>query len=149
MKYFHPIVLTLAATLAAPSAQAEVQKFMNTCDGKLCPYYQIVLTPPDGWVVAPPDFIGLGAQRSGTTWLYSLIAAHPGCTVQDMVRLKTFASEKLRIHPEQVQIFTPTPSTMSSAMYYCETDALGRKLFCEKDLTAKERQKQILRKLEK
>ena len=51
MKYFHPIVLTLAAALAAPSAQAEVQKFMNTCDGKLCPYYQIVLTPPDGWVV--------------------------------------------------------------------------------------------------
>ena len=33
---------------------------------------------PDGWSVAPPDFVGLGAQRSGTTWLYSLIAAHPG-----------------------------------------------------------------------
>ena len=33
---------------------------------------------PDGWHTAPPDFIGLGAQRSGTTWLYSLIAAHPG-----------------------------------------------------------------------
>ncbi len=33
---------------------------------------------PEGWHTAPPDFIGLGAQRSGTTWLYSLIAAHPG-----------------------------------------------------------------------
>jgi hypothetical protein len=33
---------------------------------------------PDGWQTAAPDFIGLGAQRSGTTWLYSLIAAHPG-----------------------------------------------------------------------
>jgi hypothetical protein len=33
---------------------------------------------PDGWVSAAPDFIGLGAQRSGTTWLYSLVAAHPG-----------------------------------------------------------------------
>lgn len=32
---------------------------------------------PAGWTVAPPDFVGLGAQRSGTTWLYSLIAAHP------------------------------------------------------------------------
>jgi len=32
---------------------------------------------PEGWSVAPPDFVGLGAQRSGTTWLYSLIAAHP------------------------------------------------------------------------
>jgi hypothetical protein len=35
-------------------------------------------TCPEGWRTAPPDFIGLGAQRSGTTWLYSLIAAHPG-----------------------------------------------------------------------
>lgn len=34
-------------------------------------------TCPDGWTVAPPDFVGLGAQRSGTTWLYSLVAAHP------------------------------------------------------------------------
>lgn len=33
---------------------------------------------PDGWDVAAPDFIGLGAQRSGTTWLYGLIVAHPG-----------------------------------------------------------------------
>jgi hypothetical protein len=33
---------------------------------------------PEGSHTAPPDFIGLGAQRSGTTWLYSLIAAHPG-----------------------------------------------------------------------
>ncbi len=24
---------------------------MNTCDGKLCPFYQLVLTPPDGWVI--------------------------------------------------------------------------------------------------
>lgn len=33
---------------------------------------------PAGWSVGPPDFVGLGAQRSGTTWLYALIAAHPG-----------------------------------------------------------------------
>jgi hypothetical protein len=39
------------ATVVAGAAQAEVQKFMNTCDGKLCPSYQLVLTPPDGWVL--------------------------------------------------------------------------------------------------
>jgi len=33
---------------------------------------------PEDWNTAPPDFIGVAAQRSGTTWLYSLIAAHPG-----------------------------------------------------------------------
>jgi Sulfotransferase domain len=32
---------------------------------------------PDGWSVAPPDFVGVGAQRSGTTWWYSVISSHP------------------------------------------------------------------------
>lgn len=32
---------------------------------------------PTGWIVAPPDFVGVGAQKSGTTWWYSLLAAHP------------------------------------------------------------------------
>lgn len=32
-------------------ARADVQKFMNDCGGKLCAYYQLVLTPPDGWVI--------------------------------------------------------------------------------------------------
>ena len=49
---------------------------------------------------------------------YYLIAAHPGCTEQDMRELKRFVSRKLEINPEQVQIFTPTPSTYSSLMYY-------------------------------
>ena len=26
----------------------------------------------------PPDFVGVGAQKCGTSWWYSLIAAHPG-----------------------------------------------------------------------
>jgi hypothetical protein len=26
-----------------------VQKFLNPCGQKLCPYFQIVLNPPDGW----------------------------------------------------------------------------------------------------
>ena len=32
---------------------------------------------PDGWQTAPPDFVGVGAQRSGTTWWTALIADHP------------------------------------------------------------------------
>ena len=32
---------------------------------------------PDGWHTGPPDFVGVGAQRSGTTWWYRLITAHP------------------------------------------------------------------------
>lgn len=32
---------------------------------------------PKGWIVGPPDFVGLGAQKSGTSWWYRTIAAHP------------------------------------------------------------------------
>jgi hypothetical protein len=32
---------------------------------------------PDGWHAAPPDFVGVGAQRSGTTRWFDLIVAHP------------------------------------------------------------------------
>ncbi|NIV30093.1 MAG: DUF3362 domain-containing protein [Anaerolineae bacterium] len=76
---------------------------------------------------------------------YYLIAAHPGCTERDMRALKRFASRQLKINPRQVQIFTPTPSTYSSLMYYTETDPFtGRKLFVEKDPKKKSRQKSIL-----
>ena len=76
---------------------------------------------------------------------YYLIAAHPGCTDADMLRLKAFTSQKLKIHPEQVQIFTPTPSTYSSVMYYTELDPFTyQPLFVEKNQRRKERQKQII-----
>jgi hypothetical protein len=51
MKPFRLIAAALGTALVTSAAQAEVQKFMNTCDGRLCPYYQIVLTPPEGWTV--------------------------------------------------------------------------------------------------
>jgi len=76
---------------------------------------------------------------------YYLIAAHPGCTERDMQALKRFASRHLKINPEQVQIFTPTPSTYSSLMYHTEMDPFtGEKLFVEKELSKKRRQKSIL-----
>ena len=76
---------------------------------------------------------------------YYLIAAHPGCSAQDMVRLKHFTSEKLHVNPEQVQIFTPTPSTYASLMYYTELDPFTRRpIFVEKDPRRKEHQKDIL-----
>ena len=37
-----------------------------------------VAPPPGvGDVVAPPDFVGIGVQKAGTTWWFGLIAAHP------------------------------------------------------------------------
>jgi len=85
------------------------------------------------------------AARKKQFLTYYLIAAHPGCTERDMRRLKRFASRELKVSPEQVQIFTPTPSTYSSLMYYTEMDPwTGEGIFVEKDLSGKERQKNIV-----
>ncbi len=76
---------------------------------------------------------------------YYLIAAHPGCTERDMLKLKAYISKELKLTPEQVQIFTPTPSTYSTLMYYTEEDPFtGEAIFVEKDLKKKNRQKQII-----
>ncbi len=76
---------------------------------------------------------------------YYLIAAHPGCSEADMQRLKTFAARELHISPEEVQVFTPLPSTYSSLMYYTGLDPFTRQpLFVEKDAARRERQKQIV-----
>lgn len=32
---------------------------------------------PQGWVAAPPDFVGIGAQKAGTSWWSALIHEHP------------------------------------------------------------------------
>lgn len=32
---------------------------------------------PPGWDTGPPDFVGVGAQRSGTSWWYRTIEQHP------------------------------------------------------------------------
>ncbi len=76
---------------------------------------------------------------------YYIIAAHPGCTASDMHRLRDFAASELGVLPEQVQIFTPTPSTYATLMYYTETDPFtGDPIFVEKSFKGKRRQKRIL-----
>jgi uncharacterized radical SAM protein YgiQ len=76
---------------------------------------------------------------------YYFIAAHPGCNENDMKKLKAFTSRNLKINPEQVQIFTPTPSTYSTLMYYAEMDPFTKmKIYVEKDIVLKEKQKDIL-----
>jgi sulfotransferase family protein len=32
---------------------------------------------PPGWEVAPPDFVGIGVQRAGTSWWFDLLVKHP------------------------------------------------------------------------
>ena len=91
-------------------------------------------------------FDDLSARAGKNQFLtYYLIAAHPGCSETDMLRLKQFTSRELHISPEQVQIFTPSPSTYSSLMYYTEMDPFSRRpLFVEKDTSRRERQKLLV-----
>src|SRR5206468_6067487 len=32
---------------------------------------------PDGWTVGTPDYVGIGAQRCGTSWWYDAMRRHP------------------------------------------------------------------------
>ncbi len=69
------------------------------------------------------------------------ISSHPGSAEADMEAL---AGEvrSLGIKPEQVQDFTPTPMTLSTAMYWCGFDPYtGKKVYVARDLKEKRKQK--------
>ena len=91
-------------------------------------------------------FLQINKEQKKTQFLtYYLIAAHPGCREEDMYKLKEYTSKELKLNPEQVQIFTPTPSTYSTLMYYTESDPFtGKAIFVEKNLKKKARQKGIV-----
>ena len=50
-----------------------------------------------------------------------LMSSHPGCTMKDAVELAEYLRD-LGHMPEQVQDFYPTPSTISTCMYYTGLD---------------------------
>lgn len=91
-------------------------------------------------------FQGITQRANKNQFLtYYFMAAHPGCSMDDMKHLKQMIRRNLRITPRQVQIFTPSPSTYSSLMYYTRLDPFkGSGIFVEKNLKNKEKQKQIL-----
>ena len=92
------------------------------------------------------DFMKASKQAGKKQFLtYYFIAAHPGCELRHMEELKSFASKELNLNPEQVQVFTPTPSTYSTLMYYTGKDPFtGEKIYVERGLKGKRQQKEIL-----
>jgi len=76
---------------------------------------------------------------------YYIIAAHPGCTRASMERLRKFCQTKLHVLPRQVQLFTPTPCTWSTLMYWTQTDPWSQTpCFVEKNPVSREAQKSVL-----
>lgn len=55
------------------------------------------------------------------------VAAHPGCTMDDMRILKEYCTEH-GIFVNLTQVFTPTPGTLSTAMYFTGKNPLTGKL---------------------
>ena len=57
------------------------------------------------------------------------MSSHPGCTMKEAVRLAEYVRD-LGFTPEQVQDFYPTPSTLSTCMYYTGIHPLtGEKVY--------------------
>ncbi len=94
------------------------------------------------------ELFDAAVRRAGknTFLTYYLIAAHPGCTAADMRSLARFCRDELHLLPEQVQIFTPTPSTLSTLMYVTGHDPFsGEAIFVERTLSGKSRQKEVVK----
>ena len=72
------------------------------------------------------------------------MAAHPGENKQKAESTKAFIDKYLDFSPEQVQIFTPTPSTWASCAYYTGLDEDGNDLYVEKLSSKKLEYKQII-----
>ncbi len=72
------------------------------------------------------------------------ISSHPGCRMSDMIALSHNPDLK-GVYMEQVQDFTPTPMTASSAMFYSGLDLKSKKpIFVERRQEEKKRQKSFL-----
>lgn len=70
------------------------------------------------------------------------ISSHPGCSEADMKALRE-EMKQMRVKPEQVQDFTPTPMTLSSLIFYTGFDPYsGKKVFVERKPDNKKRQKE-------
>lgn len=73
-----------------------------------------------------------------------LISSHPGCTVEDAVRLTEYLM-KIGYMPEQVQDFYPTPATKSTCMFYTGIDPdTGEEVFVPRSNEEKATQRALL-----
>lgn len=76
---------------------------------------------------------------------YYVIAAHPGCSLEDMKDMGDYARDRFGLTPEQVQIFTPTPGTWSTVMYATGIDPFtGTEVFVERDGGKRRAQKEVV-----
>jgi radical SAM superfamily enzyme YgiQ (UPF0313 family) len=72
------------------------------------------------------------------------IAGHPGCTLSDAVRLAEYVRD-MGYYVEQVQDFTPTPSTLSTCMYYTGYNPFtGKEVYVPRGVEERRMQRALL-----
>ena len=73
-----------------------------------------------------------------------LMSSHPGSTLKEAVKLAEYVRD-IGFMPEQVQDFYPTPSTMSTCMYYTGVDPrTGKPVYVPKSFHEKAMQRALL-----
>jgi uncharacterized radical SAM protein YgiQ len=103
--------------------------------------------PPKSQLIKFKELFDSLNERAGKKQFltYYFIAAHPGCTEDDMKSCGDFSRQVLKHRPQQVQIFTPTPSTWSALMYYTGKNPFtGETIFVEKNPQKKDAQKKTM-----
>ncbi len=83
-------------------------------------------------------------QKTNKRLVPYFVAAHPGTSEKDMLALKKFC-EKEDLFTNLTQVFTPTPGTVATAMYYTGENPLTRKeIYVPRTFREKKDQKNIL-----
>ena len=73
-----------------------------------------------------------------------LMSSHPGCSIREAVELAEYIRD-MGFMPEQVQDFYPTPSTMSTCMYYTGIDPrTGKQVYVPKTYREKAMQRALI-----
>jgi len=73
-----------------------------------------------------------------------LMSSHPGSSLREAIELAEYVRD-MRVNPEQVQDFIPTPGTLSTCMYYTELDPRTmEKVYVPKSLHEKAMQRALI-----
>lgn len=83
-------------------------------------------------------------QKTNKKLVPYFVVAHPGSTIESIKLTKKFCDEN-NLYINLTQIFTPTPGTMSTSMYFTEKYPYSnKKIFVPKSFREKKDQKNIL-----
>ena len=83
-------------------------------------------------------------QHTNKNLVPYFVVAHPGSTMEEMKELRKFCEDK-KIYVNLTQVFTPTPGTISTAMYYSgENPITKEKVHVPRTFREKKDQKRIM-----